>query len=88
VTALVVLVAAVLLCFGGMLGASWTTQAMSGVSRRHADERRNLNRGWRELAAARQTRSGAYCPRCDRRMTETNWLLVVDPPQDEEDDGT
>lgn len=87
-TALLPLVAVVLVCVGGMLGASWTTQAMSTVSRRHATERRDLNEGWQELAEARQTSDAALCPRCDRPMTDPSWLLVVDSSLDEEDDGT
>ena len=81
-------VAIVLVCFGGMLGATWTSQAMGTASRRLATERKHLNNGWRDLATARQARGAALCPRCDRELTDTSWLLVIDPSLDEEDDGT
>jgi hypothetical protein len=85
---LLLVVAIVLVCAGGLLGASWTTQVMGTVSRRHAAERRNLNDGWRELAAARQASGATLCPRCDQSLIDTSWLLVFEPPLDEEDDGT
>ncbi|HEY0637816.1 MAG TPA: hypothetical protein VGD67_09230 [Pseudonocardiaceae bacterium] len=80
--------AAVLICLGGLLGSSWTAQALTTVSRRHAAERRNLDNGWRDLAMARRASGPVRCARCERTITDTSWLLVVDPPLDEEDDGT
>ena len=81
--------AVLLFCLGGLLGASWTTQVMGGVSRRHAAERRSLNESWRALEAARRTRGEpAYCARCHQTLSESSWLLVAPAVTDEEDDGT
>ena len=88
-TALLAVGAVVLVCIGGLVGASWTTQVMASISRRHATERRNLNDGWRALADARRARGEpAYCARCHQKLSESSWLLVVSPATDEEDDGT
>jgi hypothetical protein len=57
------------------------------VSRRHAEERRKLNRLRRELEYARQELAPGYCDRCDRPLARPNWVLVVEPA-DDEDDGT
>lgn len=84
---LLLVVSAGLLCFGGLLGASWTTQIMGKVSRRHATERRELNQGWRELAAARRAGDAVLCPQCDDQLTGSGWLLVIEE-EDDEDDGT
>jgi hypothetical protein len=81
--------AAVLFCVGALVGASWTTQVMGTVSRRHAAERRALNDGWRALTDARQARgASAYCARCHRHLSEPSWLTAVPAHPDEEDDGT
>ncbi len=85
--------AAMLLCFGALLGASWTTQVLGGISRRHAAERRMLNEGWRALEGARGTSrrtrdEPVYCPRCHHRVSELSWLLVTPALSGEEDDGT
>ncbi|MGH7278597.1 MAG: hypothetical protein ACREJG_07900 [Candidatus Rokuibacteriota bacterium] len=89
-TALLAVGAVVMICIGGLVGASWTTQVMASVSRRHAAERRNLNDGWRALEEARQARGEpAFCARCHQKLSESSWLLVVSPAMtDEEDDGT
>jgi hypothetical protein len=93
VTTLLVLGAVMLLCFGALLGASWTTQVLGGVSRRHAAERRMLNEGWRALEDARRgpgrtPSEPVYCARCHQRVSESSWLLAVPALTDEEDDGT
>lgn len=88
-TGLLLVGAVVLLCLGGLVGASWTTQIMGGLSRRHAVERRSLNDGWRALQAAKRNRGEpVYCARCHRELSESSWLLVAPGTNDEEDDGT
>lgn len=87
-TTLLLVAAAVLICIGGLLGASWTTQMLETVSRRHAAERRVLDEAWRALEASRHRQGQVRCAHCDRRLTGSGWLLVVEPPYDEEDDGT
>lgn len=96
-TALLALGALMLLCFGALLGASWTTQVLGGVSRRHAAERRMLNEGWRALEDARRAPDSAlsrihsepvYCARCRQRVSESSRLVVMPASTDEEDDGT
>jgi hypothetical protein len=78
-----------LLCLGGLLGATWTTQVMGGVSRRHAAERRSLNESWQALETARRTRGEpAHCARCHQKLSESSWLMVAPAMVDEEDDGT
>ena len=80
--------AIMLLCLGALLGASWTTQVMGGVSRRHAAERRKLNEGWRALEIARRTAGEPLLYARYRKPSESSWLLVVPATVDEEDDGT
>jgi hypothetical protein len=88
VSLLLVVGAAVLVCFGGLLGASWTFQVMGGVSRRHAAERRSLNDGWRALEDAKRARGErVYCARCYRTLSDASWLAIP-VLTDEEDDGT
>jgi hypothetical protein len=80
--------AVVLLGLGALLGASWTTQIMGGVSRRHAAERRRLNDAWRALEDARSARGEpTHCARCHQRLSRSTWLMVV-PATRDEDDGT
>lgn len=89
-TWLAIAVGIVLICFGALLGSSLTTQALGGVSRRHAVERRNLNDDWRALERAfADAKATSYCPRCRQRddADDADWLVVVHPT-DEEDDGT
>ncbi|HEY3259200.1 MAG TPA: hypothetical protein VGJ95_02860 [Pseudonocardiaceae bacterium] len=87
-TTLLLVGAVVLFCLGGLFGASWTTQVMGGVSRRHAAERRSLNEEWRGLYDAQRNRGEPmYCARCHKELSESSWLLVP-AMNDEEDDGT
>lgn len=68
---LLVVIVVVLLCLGGLGGATWTTAVCSGLSRQHAEERRQLNFGWRALEAARRDRhDAARCVRCQRETPE------------------
>ncbi|HKR52532.1 MAG TPA: hypothetical protein VJT72_23735 [Pseudonocardiaceae bacterium] len=60
--ALMILVAVLLLCFGLLLGATWTVQALQPKLRRQAEERRRLNAEWVAVRAARQQQK--TCPRC------------------------
>jgi len=81
--------AVVLFGLGALLGASWTTQIMGGVSRRHAAERRRLNDAWRALESARTARGEpAHCAGCHQRLSRSSWLMVVPAVGDDEDDGT
>ena len=86
-TALLVVGSVVLVSVGGLIGATWTTQVLGGVSRRHAAERRSLNHGWRALENARRARGDTvHCAQCHQRLSESSWMLVGQPPED--DDGT
>lgn len=80
--------AIVLFCLGGLVGATWTTQAMGNVSRRHAAERRALNDEWAAVTDARIARGEpAYCGRCHKDLlTEANRPLVAQALLDEEND--
>ena len=81
--------AVLMLCIGALVGASWTTQVMAGVSRRHATERRFLNESRQALEAAKQARGGpVHCDHCRRELSGSRWLVVVAAQADEEDDGT
>lgn len=86
-TALLVAGAVVLACFGGLVGAAWTTQVMGSVSRRHAVERRALNDAWQAVEDARRARGeSVHCARCHKQLSDASWQLVA--LNDEEDDGT
>lgn len=85
-TVLLVVGSVMLISFGGLVGAAWTTQVLGGVSRRHAGERRSLNHGWRALENARRARGDSvHCARCHQHLAESSWMFVSQP---EEDDGT
>ena len=84
--AVLVVGAVVLFCFGGLIGAAWTTQVLGQVSRRHAMERRSLNSEWLALENARRARGEAvHCARCHQRLSES-YLAVSHVALD--DDGT
>lgn len=81
----VLLGAALLVCLGLLLGATWTAQALQARFRRHAEERRRLNEEW---AAVRTTRGHEEdCPHCGYPLTEQDWYveptLVEYPPDDD-----
>ncbi|MGH3884963.1 MAG: hypothetical protein ACRDSZ_00065 [Pseudonocardiaceae bacterium] len=80
-----VVVAVLLVCFGLLLGASWTTQALQPRLRQQAEERRRLNTEWSALRTARRQRG--VCPRCGSPLSQRDWY---DPPtvvDDRPDDG-
>lgn len=58
----VLLGAALLVCLGLLLGATWTTQALQSQFRKQAEERRRLNEEWVAVLTAR--RHGTKCPHC------------------------
>lgn len=64
-------VAALLICLGLLLGATWTAQAIQPKLRVQAEERRRLNDEWIALRAARQHFS--HCPRCGYPLTGQDW---------------
>lgn len=80
----VLLGAVLLICFGLLLGATWTTQALQPKLHRQAEERRKLNEEWSAVRAARRLRG--TCPRCATGLSEQDWYfaatLVEDPPED------
>jgi sulfite exporter TauE/SafE len=51
-----------LVCFGLLLGSTWTIQALHPTLRRQAEERRRLNEEWAALRTAHEQRH--RCPRC------------------------
>ena len=63
-----VLGAALLVCFGLLLGSSWTVQALQPKLRRQAEERRRLNEEWSAVLATR-VRQGT-CLRCGSPLPE------------------
>ena len=63
----IVLGAVFLVCFGLLLGATWTTQAIQPKLRQQAVERRRLNEEWLALRDAH--RQLGECPRCGYRFT-------------------
>ena len=67
----ILLGAILLVCFGLLLGATWTTQAIQPKLRQLADERRRLNEERLTVRAARRQR--AVCPRCGYHMNERHW---------------
>lgn len=74
-----------LVCFGLLLGATWTTQALRPRLRRQAEERRRLNAEWSAVRTARRQRG--QCPRCASPLSEQDWYfastLVEDPPDED-----
>lgn len=66
-----VLVGALLVCLGLLLGATWTIQALQSRFRRQAEERRRLNEEWAAVSAARRQRG--QCPRCKALLFERDW---------------
>jgi hypothetical protein len=77
--------AVLLVCFGLLLGATWTTQALRPKLRRQAEERRRLNAEWSAVRTARRQRG--QCPRCASPLSEQDWYfastLVEDPPDED-----
>lgn len=77
--------AVLLVCFGLLLGATWTTQALRPKLRRQAEERRRLNDEWSAVRTARRQRG--QCPRCASPLSERDWYfvptLVADPPDED-----
>ncbi|MGH3773054.1 MAG: hypothetical protein ACRDRW_16955 [Pseudonocardiaceae bacterium] len=63
-----VLVGALLVCLGLLLGSTWTAQALQSRSSQQAEERRRLNEEWLAVRAALQQRD--QCPRCGRPLSE------------------
>jgi hypothetical protein len=81
----VLLGAALLICLGMLLGATWTTQVLQVKFRQHAEERRRLNDEWLALHNARlQLRR---CPHCAGPLSERDWYLaptVIQQPLDDD----
>jgi hypothetical protein len=79
------MVAALLVLLGLLLGWAWTNQALQPKLRRQAEERRRLNEEWLAVRAAR--RQQAECPRCASPLSEQDWYyaptLVEEPPDDD-----
>ena len=74
-----------LVCFGLLLGSTWTIQALHPKLRRQAEERRRLNEEWAALRTAHEQRQ--RCPRCGIPMDERYWYIapaiVNEPPDDD-----
>ncbi|MGH3888159.1 MAG: hypothetical protein ACRDSZ_16615 [Pseudonocardiaceae bacterium] len=79
-----VLGAVVLVCFGLLLGATWTVQALQPKLRRQAEERRRLNEEWSAVRAARQRRG--KCPHCASPLSERDWSIEPRAAEDQPDD--
>jgi cell division protein FtsL len=65
-----------LICFGLLLGATWTTQVLQPKLRRQAEERRRLNEEWSAVHTARNQLD--TCRRC------ASPLLERDPMDDDD----
>jgi hypothetical protein len=81
----VLLGAALLICLGMLLGATWTTQALRVKFRQHAEERRRLNDEWLALRTARLQRR--RCPHCAGPLSTQDWYLtptVIQQPLDDD----
>jgi cell division protein FtsL len=52
---LIVLVAAILVSFGVLIGCTFSARALDARERRQAAVQRSLNEQWQELQAARET---------------------------------
>ncbi len=76
--------AVLMVCFGLMLGATWTTQALQPRLRRQAEERRRLNEEWSAVRTARRQRG--ECPRCASPLSERDWYFAPTPVEDPPDD--
>jgi hypothetical protein len=77
--------AALLVCAGLLLGATWTTQALQLKLRQQAEERRQLNEEWLAVRAARGELE--QCPRCGYPLTDQNWYFaptLADGPTDDD----
>jgi hypothetical protein len=76
--------AALLICLGLLLGATWTTQVLQRTLRRLAEERRRLNEEWLAVRAAWRQRG--RCPHCASPQSEQVWYLALtripEPPAD------
>ena len=80
-----VLGAVLLVCFGLLLGWSWTIQAVQRKLRQQAEERRRLNEEWSAVRAARRQRG--TCPRCASPLSERDWYFaptLVERPGDDD----
>ena len=73
---MMVLGAALLICFGLLLGSTWTTQILQPKLRRQAEERRRLNAEWSAVRNARKQLE--TCPRCAGPLPE------LDPIDDDD----
>jgi hypothetical protein len=79
------LIGVLLVCFGLLLGATWTIQAAQPRLRRQAEERRMLNDEWAALHVARQQLN--VCPRCGIPVAECYQYLapaMVNDPLDDD----
>lgn len=74
-----------LIFFGLLLGASWTTQALQSQLRRQAEERRRLNEEWSTVRSARRQRG--LCPRCASPLSEQDWYFAPTLMEEPLDDG-
>jgi cell division protein FtsL len=69
----ILLGAALLVCLGLLLGATWTTQALQSQLRQQAEERRRLNEEW--VAVRTTRRQGEKCPHCGYPLTDQDWYF-------------
>jgi hypothetical protein len=72
-----------LVCFGLLLGASWTIQALQPKLRRQAEERRKLNEEWLAVRTARRQRR--ECPTCGSQLCEWYWYVAPTAVEEELD---
>jgi hypothetical protein len=81
----ILLIAGLAVCFGLLLGTTWTMMAMQPRLRRQAQDRHKLNEEWLAVRSARQQQG--RCPYCALRLTEYDQdpeqAPVEDPPDDD-----
>lgn len=70
-TMMIIVVAALLISLGLLLGSSWTNQFLQSRFSRQAEERRRLNEEWSAIHAARQQQRESS--RCASAMSKQYW---------------
>lgn len=79
----ILLIAGLAICFGLLLGTTWTIMAMQPRLRRQAQDRRNLNEEW--LAVRSAGRRQGRCPYCALRLAEYDQDPEQPPAEDPAD---
>lgn len=82
---LLMLIGILFVCFGLLLGSTWTIQALRPRLCHQAEERRKLNEEWAALRTAHEKQQ--RCPRCGIPLDERYWYIapaIVNEPLDDD----